>query len=141
MKYKLQPQKFVMIAGLVASTYAQACYYQTTHTFYCCSVNNETVDKITWLDNTTSPVIADGEWPVTPTHSMVYTSTGAGGAAGVANGGSALYCTGPALVYSYTGTPCGDITWMGNSVTHNYAVLAQPYYSSISANTSGGTCQ
>ena len=141
MKYTFKTHKAVLVAGLLAATYAQACYYQTTKSFTCV-LGGHTVDKITWLDGTTSGVSADGDWVVQPTSSMVYTSTGVGGRSTVVNGGAAHYCTGRADVEEYLQSNSWLVpSWMGNSVTANAGTLAQPYYSGASATTGGATCQ
>ena|SRR3974390_1673232 len=57
MKYRFNPQKSILVAGLMATAYAQACYVQVS-TGITCESSGATVDSFTWVDGAAASVIA-----------------------------------------------------------------------------------
>ncbi|HEV2391609.1 MAG TPA: hypothetical protein VG146_04510 [Verrucomicrobiae bacterium] len=61
MKFKFKPQTAVLIGGMLAAAYAEACYYSNTTAI--CFVSGNQVDTIPWPDGTsTANVYATGDF-------------------------------------------------------------------------------
>ncbi len=63
MKFKFTPQRSLLVGGLVAATYASACYYAETATLTVCFYAGTTtpVDYIGWWEGQ-QPVYATSDW-------------------------------------------------------------------------------
>ena len=61
MRYKFNPQKSIMVAGLLATAYAQACYIQVS-TGITCETSGSTLDTFTWVDGNPASVIATSDF-------------------------------------------------------------------------------
>lgn len=85
MKYKFKPQTGILVAGLLAVTYAEAtCWYQGTSAV--CFLSGDTVDQIVWNNGTSTsktPVTATADWsvnaPAGGTGYLVHSGTGGTG--------------------------------------------------------------
>jgi len=127
MKYKFKPQTGILVAGMVAATYASACYYQGTSAL--CFASGATVDTILWggdasLNLGTKPVIASSDWLVYPNGptGFFYWSTpigSAGRAVATRDTGTVQsYCSGPAHFMDFS-SHSTSVTWVANSADVN----------------------
>jgi hypothetical protein len=91
MRYKFNVQKSILIAGLMATSYAQACYYQQS-TNSTCAPSGSTIDNFGWADGTPAYVIATSDFIMDSynTHSTGYV------------GFTRKYCGGPAKITDRT---------------------------------------
>lgn len=148
MKYKFKPQTAIMVAGLLATCYADACYYSGTQAV--CFTSGSVVDGICWADGLATPskITATSDWLLFATPNLIYTGNGAGGAAnGSPTGNASSHCTGPAQFKDYSGHTTSVTTWMDHSVFNGTCSI--PGGNPVSINpiylgggtTSGGTCQ
>lgn len=96
MSYKFKPQKSILVAGLMAAAYAQACYVQVS-TNYICEASGSTVDSFTWADGNQANVIATSDFTIN-----TYTTAGLGTGYNslVAN---SQWCAGPAQLTDRSG--------------------------------------
>ena len=86
MRFKFKPQTAMLIGGLLAVSYSEACWYSGTKA--TCYVSGDQVDTITWADNgTTSAVTAQGDFTYSapPGHQIAYQGTGSGGHVSLSN--------------------------------------------------------
>jgi hypothetical protein len=120
MNYKLQAQKAILVAGLMATAYAQACYVIVS-TGITCENSGSTVDSTSWPNGPTLNIISTSNWT---SQNMQYASSG----------GSTLtdyvYCHGPAKFTDQTGHV--------NTVNDWYAGTIDGLYPSAPAGTVWG---
>src|SRR5271166_2167209 len=138
MKYKFKPQTCLLVAGLLAATYAEACYYQNTSVL--CVANGVTVDTHNWLDNTGTGITltATTDWVVSYTSPhLVWQSTGAGGATSYTGGGNQYYCHGPAKFLDYSSHSVSVPDWMADSISSVNTTMPVIF---LGASTSGSPC-
>lgn len=156
MKYKFKPQTAILVAGMLAATYASACYYQQTSAV--CYVSGDTVDTILWSGGAvslgTKPVIASSDWLVNATGSSGYfTWDSQSGGPSYSDplgdgGGLPEYCSGPAHFLDFSGHSTSVNSWVANSADYNgntgyfHSRFAQYGGTLVSGtvNTSSSTC-
>ena len=140
MKYRFKPQTCLLVAGLLAATYSEACYYQNTSVL--CVTSGSTVSTWTWNINpyNQATVTATQDWYVYDTsHHLVYVGSGNSGntriinSSGAANSGD---CHGAASFKDVSNHTVSVPDWSYGSVGSGSGV-ATWYYG---ASTSGGTC-
>jgi hypothetical protein len=106
MKFKFKPQTALLVGAVLATTYAEACWYSGTHAL--CFVANQQVDTIYYPDGVnSSAVVATGDFIADAPggHTLTYQGTGSGGYSSV-SGGTIYYppfCTGPAKFTDLSG--------------------------------------
>src|SRR5689334_20953458 len=118
MGYKFKPQTGILVAGLLAATYAEACWYEGTSVL--CVASGSTVDKIRWSTTGTDlNVTASADWLVTsqPGYHIVTSGTGAGGYQGYNGDGGSIpdYCTGPVHFTDAAGNTASVAGWSRGS--------------------------
>lgn len=116
MRFKFKPQTGLLVAGLLAASYSEACYYQGTSAV--CIASGATVDGITWNSNTGAgqqPITASQDWIVyaQANHHVVWSGTGAGGYQGTGGDGGTLpnYCVGPVHFTDASGNTSSFASW------------------------------
>ena len=137
MKYKFKPQTCVLVAGLLAATYAEACFYQNTSVL--CAANGAVVDAHGWLDGSGSGIslTATSDWVESDTSPhLVWQSTGAGGTDSY-TGGTEYHCHGPAKFYDYSGHSVSVPDWMANSLSTANPNIPEIF---LGASTAGNPC-
>jgi len=153
MKYKFKSQTGILVAGLLAASYANACFYQQTASL--CFASGATVDTIYWAgDNAhgTSDVKASSDWWMLANGSTGYLTysapgTGPGHSAQTTDNGSKPLCHGPASFKDYTLDTISVTDWVPNSANlsadnaglSNYATYST-YTSLTSGTATGSTC-
>lgn len=85
MKYKLKPQTGLLIAGLLSSAYANACWYTTSMVCYSSGIQVDTV----YFSPSSKAIYASADWEID-----YGTQTPNG--FGKPNNGPNVYCSGPA---------------------------------------------
>ena len=150
MKYKFKSQTGILVAGMLAATYASACYYQQTSAL--CFASGDTVDTIVWNgifgpSQGTAYVIASSDWLVTATGSSGYftwdsSSGGPSYSDPTPDGSSApTYCSGPAHFLDKSSHNTSVNSWMAQSTS--IAPLWSHYNNTPvggTVNTSSSTC-
>jgi hypothetical protein len=140
MKYKLKPQTALLVGGLLAASYANACLYQATSVL--CAASGDTIDTIYWNSDYTGgtgkqPVTATMDWVVVANgSSSQFSFTGAGFhgtnySGYIADNGTfnSTYCSGPAQFKDFS-LHSTSVTWVANSAnTDGLKATAYPIYS------------
>lgn len=153
MRFKFKPQTGILVAGLLAATYAEACYYQGTSAV--CVQSGTQVDAISWSNHPMDPakaVTASADWVVySDTGSgkyLVWSGTGPGGYNGTAGDGGSLptYCTGPVHFQDASGNTASVASWSGGSadIYRHFNSAYTPAGAGIFAGTvdpASGTCE
>lgn len=150
MRFKFKPQTGILVAGLLAATYAEACYYQGTSAV--CVTAGSTVDDIAWSSATTVTryITASSDWVVySNTGSgkyLVWTGTGPGGYNGTASDGGSIvgYCTGPVHFTDAAGNTASVASWSAGSIPNGHHGAITPDSQGIFAGTidpASGTCE
>ncbi len=138
MKYKFKPQTGILVAGMLAATYASACYYQGTSAL--CFASGDTVDTIYWNGPTaglgSQPIIASVNWLVNANGPSGYfswsTPIGTGGRETRTGDGGTVpsYCSGPAHFLDFSGHSTSINSWVSNSADPNRSAQTfKQYYS------------
>lgn len=135
------------MAGMLAATYAEACFYQATSAV--CVTSGTTVDSILWSNGASSrqPVITSADWIVysqDSSHYLVTVGTGAGGYQGYYGDGGSLppYCTGPVHFADASGNTASVSSWSQGSIGGSGYSYMTPDMANIFAGTgASGTCQ
>ncbi|HLH54026.1 MAG TPA: hypothetical protein VKY92_10480 [Verrucomicrobiae bacterium] len=99
MKYKFKLQKSLLVGGLLAATYAEACWVQTTS--FLCVLSGAKVDDLTWADGSgPSNFTATSDWWFSQSANFVYSVASGGNQNHSA--GTTDYCHGPATFKDYS---------------------------------------
>ena len=144
MKFSFKPQKAILVAGVAAAAYAQACYYQNTAVL--CFQAATTVDRINWYDDhtgisasqTSSPVTATQDWFAYSVSGHYYVGVGPGYTSYTADTSeqNPIGCSGPAQFLDFTGHTI-SLAWQYNVASG--ATIGFPNIVSGTVNT-GTTC-
>ena len=138
MKYKFKPQTGLLVAGLLAASYANACLYQATAVK--CVASGDTIDTIYWnSDYSNYKSLGLGSQPVTATQDWWVTANGSSGYLSYQTTGhgtnytnyradngtvNTKYCSGPAQFKDFS-LHSTSVTWVPN--TANSDGLAATY--------------
>ena len=122
MKFKFKPQTGILVAGLLAATYAEACYYQTTSAV--CVPAGTQVDYFYW-NNTygTRPFVsitASADWTINSGQGhyvAVYGPSGPYQAYGNDGGWIPDFCTGPVHFTDAAGNTASVSSWSAGSIS------------------------
>jgi len=123
MKYKFKSQTGILVAGMLAATYASACFYSQTSAI--CFASGTTVDTIYWGGNGygqgQNNVIASSDWWVNadgPSGYFYWSSPAVGtGNSNTTddNHANPAFCSGPAHFLDKSGHNTSVNSWMANS--------------------------
>jgi len=146
MKYKFKPQTGILVAGMLAASYASACFWQQTDAI--CFASGTSVDTIYWNGGGagTAEVYASSDWWVNADgpSGYFYWSSPAVGTGNVNytddSHANPSLCSGPAHFLDYSGHNTSVNSWVANSASSGKTPWL--YYSgTLSEGTvSGGTC-
>lgn len=143
MKFKFKPQTGILVAGVLAATYAQACFYQQTQAV--CVLAGSTVDSITWQDGNPTQrfVTASADWIVNAQggHYLVVSGSGPYGNYGDDGGSLPAYCSGAVHFKDGAGNTVSVSSWYGGSTDPNGYPKIDPGSKGIFAGTGDGTCE
>lgn len=121
MRFSFRPQTGILAAGLLAATYAEACYYQTTSAV--CVAGGTQVDTITWSSApfTTRAVIASSDWTISSGVGYQVVVSGSGTYAGYGYDGGAIpdFCFGPVHFTDAAGNTASVNGWSTHSTDGN----------------------
>lgn len=127
MRYKFNPQKSILVAGLLATAYAQACYVQVS-TGITCVNSGSTIDTFNWLDGVKATVIATSNF----TQDVVKTAS-----SGIVSFNQ-NYCGGPAKFTDRSGHVNTVNLWEAGSLNSSY--IPHPGPNGTYGDVSIGTC-
>ena len=120
MRFSFKPQTGILVAGLLAATYAEACYYQTTSAV-CVSAGTQ-VDTIRW-NNTTgvpvnTPITASSDWTVSSGvgHQVVVSGSGTYEGFGADGGSIPSFCLGPVHFTDAAGNTASVSSWSRGTI-------------------------
>jgi len=136
--YAFSPQAGILIAGLVAGSYAQACY-TTPPTQAFCFLSGQNVDEITW-NSGAQFVIATANWDhgFQNGHAVLLSSVVASTSSSQnINSLSVSYCYGPAKYKDGAGN-METVTYWENGVANKNA-MHNSNYATPSTPINGGT--
>jgi hypothetical protein len=154
MKFKFKPQTALMVGGLLAATYASACWIQGSTAV--CFTSGTTVDRIHfdqvgWNSSAgtiSRDVIATQDWKYNATNSatsLVYSGSQSGSGHASYTGAypyspttQILYCGGPAKFQDAAGQWCTVSEWVNDSIDGG-SHSGQPPTIYDQATTSGST--
>ena len=140
MKFKFKPQTGILVAGILAATYAEACYYQTTSAV--CIAASTTVDNIYWNNPFTgnpTPVTASADWTIDSGPGHYVAISGAGAYQGYVNDGGSIpnYCTGPVHFTDASGNTASVASWSVGALDSSLGPAVQPSDRNIYEGTVG----
>lgn len=139
MRFSFKPQTGVLVAGLLAATYAEACYYQTTSAV--CIAAGTTVDSITWSTDTSHPksVVASSDWTISSGVGYQVVVSGSGTYEGFGADGGTIpsYCTGPVHFTDAAGNTASVSGWSRHSTDNSGLGPIQPSDVGIYEGTGG----
>jgi hypothetical protein len=136
MRYKFNVQSSILVAGLVAASYAQACYYN--YTSAKCFNSGDPVDVVFWPDGTTpaSTVVATADWYAIANNYK--TGTGVGGYSSYTTASAPSWCGGPAKIKDPSGHFNALTEWENGAATvgsYSFSVTGQSW-----GTASGASC-
>jgi hypothetical protein len=126
MRFKFKPQTGILVAGLLAATYAEACYYQATGAV--CVAAGTSVDDIYWNNTSGSPthkvVTASSDWIINSGAGHYVSVSGSGSYQGYGNDGGTIpdYCTGPVHFTDASGNTASVSSWSYKSLDFGTAI-------------------
>lgn len=118
MKFKFKPQTGVLVAGLLAAAYSEACYYQGTTAV--CIASGTPVDQIWWNNPYTGfskSITASADWTITSTKHLVVSGSGTYGGFQSDGGTIPDYCTGPVHFTDASGGTSSFNSWSYQSIS------------------------
>jgi hypothetical protein len=135
MNYKFKPRTALVVAGLVAATYAEACYYAQTATTTVCFSSGTTIDRMYWPNNVGfEPIIATADWNqgkqngtvgyLTSASTTVVQGQGYASASGLDT--TPTYCYGPAKFLDPTSHYQTVSYWENNILYGGGAAIPNP---------------
>ena len=145
MKFKFKPQTCVLVAGLAAASYAEACYYQLTSA--TCFNSGDTVDNFYYYTTPSyaaTPVIATSNW-LSNSNNVTTVNNGSQGYSSHTSPTGPQYCSGPAKFVDPAGHTDTLGTWengsaCGGFVTPGVSCIPFTVTGQVWGNVSGSTC-
>lgn len=124
MKFIFKPQTSILVAGLLAAAYAEACYYQATSAV-CIAAGTTGLDSWVW-DNGggTVNVTASSDWIIyaSPNHHLVVSGSGTYKGYGSDGGTIPAWCTGPVHFADASNNTVSVTSWSAYSITSGTGV-------------------
>lgn len=139
MRFSFKPQTGILVAGLLAATYAEACYYQTTSAV--CVAASTQVDQILWSNGGSSytPIYASADWTISSGVGYQVVVSGSGTYAGYGYDGGMIpdYCTGPVHFMDASGNTASVSSWSAWSSYGGGGTIPTPANHGIYEGTGG----